>query len=374
MYLKMKGYDLLQVENYAVKEYREDIYGSETKTDDTDARLMARMGFLHEWVGEEFSIQPVHIANPDESMIRLMSRDLMKLTKEIGRRKCQLHQVLAFTFPELKTVFKNDLTCPSARKLIKKYPTPQELRKASVAEIAETFRANHDLIHEKDAAEILELAKNSVGVKLMSHHVWRQVWMLEQLDVLETARNDLLSELEQLIASHPYTPIIESLPVKSPIWTATLIGMIGNIERFHNYGEFRAYAGWYPKVAQSGTSVHSSSLANDGARSLRNVFAQMAKLLTIAPNYESTAFFRYYERLIKRGMRVSAALGHVAGKMASVLYYCLKTMTPYDENRHLQELGFTDKAEAVKAPSIEATPDLLDASDSQNGITEPTMP
>jgi transposase len=51
MYLLGKGYTMLQVENAAVGEYREDVYGSETKTDDMDARLMARMGFLHEWIG-----------------------------------------------------------------------------------------------------------------------------------------------------------------------------------------------------------------------------------------------------------------------------------------------------------------------------------
>jgi len=369
MYLKMRGYNLLQVENIAVKEYRKDIYGSETKTDDTDARLMARMGFLHEWVGEEFSIQPVHIANPDESMIRLMSRDLMKLTKEISRRKCQLHQVFAFTFPELKTIFKNDITCPSARNLIKKYPTPQELRKASVAEIAEVLHMSHDFIHEKDAGELLALAQNSVGVKLMSHHVWRQGWMLEQLEVLEAARNDLLTQLEQLITSHPYTPIIESLPAKSPVWTAALIGMIGNIERFRNYGEFRAYAGWYPKIAQSGTSVHSSSLANDGARSLRNVFGQMSQVL-ITPNYQTTAFCQYYKRLVNREMRASAALGHMSGKLASVLYCCLKTMTPYNEKKHLEDMGFTKEIEEAKASPIEIAPGLPDAGDSQNDIAE----
>ena len=45
MYLLGKGYKLLRVENSAVKEYRENIYGSETETDDMDARLMARMVF-----------------------------------------------------------------------------------------------------------------------------------------------------------------------------------------------------------------------------------------------------------------------------------------------------------------------------------------
>src|SRR5262249_8100271 len=48
LYLLGKGYRVLQVDNRAVKDYREKIFGSETKTDDTDARLMARMGLLHE--------------------------------------------------------------------------------------------------------------------------------------------------------------------------------------------------------------------------------------------------------------------------------------------------------------------------------------
>jgi transposase len=356
MHLIMRGYKLLQVENRAVKEYREDIYGSETKTDDTDARLMARMGFLHEWVGEEFSIQAVHITTPDESVIRLMSRDLTKLSKEISRRKNQLHQVLAFTFPELKTFFKDSISGITARNLIKQFPTPQELRKASIEEIAQVLHESHDYTHEKRAGELLTLAQGSVGVQLVSHHVWRQSWILEQLDVLEAARNDLISHLTQLLASHPYTPIIESLPIKSPIWTATLISMIGNIERFHNYAEFRAYAGWYPKVAQSGTSVHSSSLANDGARSLRNVFGRMA-LGLLPPHMKTTPFRLYYERLTQRGMKPSAAIGHLAGKLATVLYQCLKTMTPYDAEKHRLALNLPNELSEVVPP--ETSTDLI---------------
>lgn len=368
MYLIMKGYNLLQVENRAVKEYREDIYGSETKTDDTDARLMARMGFLHDWVGEEFSIQPVYIANPDESVIRLMTRDLVKLGKEIKRRKNQLHQILAFTFPELKTFFKSDITGVTARNLIKTFPTPQELKKASVSEIAKIFHTNQAYRHEKRADELLTLAQNSVGVQSVSHHVWRQSWLLEQLDVLETARNDLLVHLGQLIASHPYTPLIESLPVKSPIWTATFISMIGNIDRFHNYGEFRAYAGWFPKVSQSGTSVHSSKLANDGARSLRCAFGQMA-LILLSPKIKITPFRLYQQRLVARGMKPSTAVGHMAGKLATVLYQCLKTKTPYDEEKHRKQMGFQEDIETSKP--IEVSNDLIDTDIMQNDSTSP---
>jgi len=52
--------------------------------------------------------------------------------------------------------------------------------------------------------------------------------------MLEPAWKELLSHIEQLIASHSYTPIITSFPVKGSHWTATLISMIGPIERFRN--------------------------------------------------------------------------------------------------------------------------------------------
>src|SRR6266851_10102604 len=257
MYLLSKGYRVLQVENRAVKDYREKIFGSETKTDDTDARLMARMGFLHEMVGEEFSIQPVRLTNPDDAALRVMVRDLVKLQKEITRRFNQLQQVVAVTFPELKTFFTTSTARPAVRALLERFPTPQDLGAASPEDVADVLRAGRAYSHAKRANELLALAQSSAGVKVIGHHLWRQGWIIQQLPVLEQARAELIQQLRQATAAHPYTPIIESLPVKSPIWTAALIAVIGNVDRFSNYAEFKAYMGWYPRVAQSGTSVNS---------------------------------------------------------------------------------------------------------------------
>ena len=316
-YLLEKNYTLLQVDNAAVTEYREKVYGSETKTDDMDARLMARMGFLHEWVGEEFSIQTVQRLSPDATLLRVMTRDHSKLGKEINRRKSQLHQILAVTFPELKTFFTNSVTGSAVRSLIKKYPTPQDLKRVSVKEIAKALHDGKAYHHTKRADELLRLAKTSVGVPLVSHHRWRQEWIVSQLDSLEEAQKALTTHISQLIASHPYTSIIESLPVKSPIWTATLIGVIGDIERFHNYREFRSYVGWFPQIKQSGTSLNSSHLAPDGVRMGRRVFGLMAMMLMF-PSRRETPFRIYYQRLLARGMRPITAIGNVAGKLASV--------------------------------------------------------
>lgn len=161
------------------------------------------MGFLHEWVGEEFSIQEVHLVRPDESMIGVMSRDLVRLGAEISRRKSQLHQILCFTFPELKSYFSNGVTGKSARKLLKAYPTPIDLKKASVEDISGLFHKARDYGHEKRVPELLNLARETVGIQMVSHHVWRQGWILDQLDILEDARETLLTQQNELILSHP---------------------------------------------------------------------------------------------------------------------------------------------------------------------------
>ena len=364
MFLMSKGYSILQVENKAVKSYREKIFGSETKTDDTDARLMSRMGFLHETVGEEFSIQPVHLTNPDDAALKVIARDYLKLQKEITRRYNQLQQIVAVTFPELKTFFTTSTARPAVRALLEHYPTPQELSTATVNDIAEVLRAAHAYGHAKRAEELLGLARSSAGAKMMGHHQWRQGWLIKQLPILEEARNELAEQMQRITASHPYTPIIESLPVKSPIWTATLIAVIDHVDRFKAYGEFKAYIGWYPRVSQSGSSLNSSGLAKNAVRLSRNVLGQMTSVL-LAPTVRTTPFREYYERLIARGMKPATARGHMAGKLAVVLYGMLKTMTPYDEKRHRKALGLPEAEKDVVSTPAEAVQAVTEAPDDE---------
>jgi len=302
LYLLGKGYRVVQVENRAVKDYREKVFASETKADEMDARLMARMGFLHELAGEEFSIRPVHLTNPDAAALKVMVGDLSVLQKEITRRRNQLQQITAATFPELKTFFRDSTASPSARALLAKFPTPQDLAAASADEIGDVLRTTRSYRHAKRAAELRDLAQASAGVRMLTQQHWRQGWIIRQLDVLDEARQELIEQVERISAAHRYTLIIESLPVKSPIWTATLIAVIGDVSRFHNYAEFRAYLGWSPQVERSGSSLDSSKLAKSGVRLSRKVLGQMVMIM-LTPVIRATPFRVHYERLTARGMR-----------------------------------------------------------------------
>jgi hypothetical protein len=169
MDLLSNGYQVLQVENRAVKDYREKVVGSETKNDDLDARLMARMGFLHEVVGEEFSIQPVHLINADAAELRVMVGDLTKLAHEITRRLNQLQQIAAATFPEFKTFFTDSTASPAARAILARFPSPHELAQADEQEIVEVLRSVRAYQHAKRAGELRALAQHSVGVRSLTH-------------------------------------------------------------------------------------------------------------------------------------------------------------------------------------------------------------
>ncbi|MBV9601573.1 MAG: IS110 family transposase [Chloroflexi bacterium] len=361
LFLLGKDYRVLQVDNRTVREYREKVFGLETKTDDVDARLMARMGFLHEMVGEEFSIRPVHLVDGDAAALRVMVRDLEKLTREITRRRNQLQQIAAATFPEFKTFFRDSTAGSAARALLAHFPTPQTLAEADTDEVAEVLHSARAHSHAKRAAELQDLARSSAGVLMLSHHQWRRGWIIRQLDALEQARAELLDQIRQVLAKHPYARIIESLPVKSPVWTATLIAAIGDIKRFQDHRQFKRYLGWTPEIAKSGSSVDTSKLARGGVRSARGALGQMA-LILLAPNVRDTPFREDYRRMVARHVRPATATGHLAGKLSTVLYGMLRTMTVYDEAKHRREMSLPllHQDNVMVEPPIEIEMDIVD--------------
>jgi hypothetical protein len=141
-------------------------------------------------VGEEFSIQPVLLMNPDAAALRGMVHDLAKLQKEITRRRNQLQQMAGITFPELKTFFKESTAAPAARALLEHFATPQDLAAATTEEVAEVLRSAHAYRHAGRAAELQELAQTTSAVPTLTHHQWRQGWLITQLTLLESARQD----------------------------------------------------------------------------------------------------------------------------------------------------------------------------------------
>ena len=48
------------------------------------------------------------------------------------------------------------------------------------------------------------------------------------------------------------------------------------------------------------------------------------------------------------------AMGHLAGKLISVLFLCLRNGTLYDPQRHARDLGVIDACDAGETPDLSA--------------------
>ena len=99
-YLLDREYNMNLVENATVSHMREKIFPGLPKTDEMDTRVMNRIGYLHEAVGEEFTLRPLELPDPDSKHLLALCRDSWKLSTITTRARNQFAQLMAVTFPE----------------------------------------------------------------------------------------------------------------------------------------------------------------------------------------------------------------------------------------------------------------------------------
>lgn len=68
----------------------------------------------------------------------------------------------------------------------------------------------------------------------------------------------------------------------------------------------------------------------------------------MTPKISENSFRVYYKRLVERGMAKRKAIGHVCGKIAHVLYSCLKNNETYDPFKHARKVGVTLEGDKVR--------------------------
>ncbi|CAH8716373.1 IS110 family transposase [Paenibacillus thiaminolyticus] len=133
-----RGYSIYQVENKAVKDFRERQLGLNEKSDEIDARIMAYMGWHKTLHPDMRSVRIVRPASAEQVLYRTLTRDRWLLTTQLTRRKNQVQQLFSVTNPELKRAFKKTGAL-SVLKLALKYPTGQEMAKATQDELRQTL-------------------------------------------------------------------------------------------------------------------------------------------------------------------------------------------------------------------------------------------
>jgi Transposase IS116/IS110/IS902 family len=174
--------------------------------------------------------------------------------------------------------------------------------------------------------ELQRLAAGSAGLTRDIDQLLRiQTWLLRQLRVVEDEVAAADREVAAALEGWPVRDraVLGSFPNMSILRQAILLSAIGDVTGFQSDRQLRKLLGWYPEAVESGTSVYRHRLGQKGNRlARREVWLWVVGLLN--PRRDLTPFRVYYQRLRDRGMAGNVAVGHVAGKLISVLFACLR--------------------------------------------------
>lgn len=327
-YLLERGYPMMWVENTVVKDMREKILRRVPKTDELDARVMARMAYLHEAVGEEFALRPVVLTSPDDGALLALCRDHWRLNRLLTRARNQFSQLMAVVFPELKTFFTSSVSTVAPVRLIAAYPTPADLAAASpeaVRAILTKARVHH---HAKRVAELQTLARQSSGLMPDQERAWRLRWLtdflLKNFDLLAS----LQDEIAHRVTVRPAYALLEPIPYAGIVPLATILGATGDVTRFRNYRQYVAFTGYFPDTRTSQT-INRTRMSRRGRRDLKRALFQIAAPL-VWFDQGANPYKQLYERKVSEGRAWYQAMPFVCAALARHIYHCLKFEEPYD--------------------------------------------
>jgi len=200
------------------------------------------------------------------------------------------------------------------------YSTPKEILRSHCLETVEG-------LSDKDQRKIVELAQNTVGVENPLYASLIKDISTQRMEFL-AKRDALTSKMREEVVAHPYGEILLSFPHLGEVIAATIIGVIGDINRWSDKKKFKKTLGVYSKLTQSGTTPARGRPGREGSRHGRRVLFLVCFGCAKTSAREND-FKDYYLERVARGKPRIKALVSTAGKLAEIIYHCLKARELY---------------------------------------------
>lgn len=330
-WLLERDYDIQLVDNSTVKGMRGRIFGYLPKTDDVDARVMARICYLHEVVGEEFTLKALVQAKPEDATLLALCRDNWRLKQVMTRARNQFTQLVAMVFPELKSFFTGSVSSIAPVKLLGSYPSPAEIAAADPTELKACLWRAEAYHHAKRVDELQTLARESVGILPDPVRAWRLKWLTEFLIANYAAQRALVEQIKAQVGQRSEYRLLKAIPYTTEVTLGTIIAATGDIQRFNNLRQYVAYTGYFPRLQQSQTINH-TRMSKRGNRALKRTYFQIAAVLVWFDPH-ANVYKDLFERKMAEGRGWYSAMPYVCAALARHVYHCLKTGELYDITR-----------------------------------------
>ena len=299
------------------------------KTDRSDAH---RLALTHFTATRRVS----HETNYIFHQLKSLSRFYSELDDELSVIRSRMHKVIQLTFPELEKMFtsKSDLFL----NFVQLFPHPDSVLSLSKTIVKNRILANtnkkiSNIMAEKKAIQILEIAKNSYPA------VSQNDVLCDQLKVYAKRYQEILHQKEccinkmVLIAEQraEYS-IIRSLPGIGPNTAVRLIAEIGDITRFTNNKQLNAYAGIDIRRFQSGKTFYKDKINKRGNKHLRKLLFLIIQNMIKQRRYGQNHIVEYYDKLKTQPYNKYHKVASIAcvNKLLKLLFHLITHNIHYD--------------------------------------------
>lgn len=330
-YLIMHGITVVMVNPYHTKRAKELDDNSPTKSDKKDAITIARLvrdGRYYE----------VYMPQDIFAELRVLSNSRISLMKRFNALKSTIIAVMDEYFPEITTVFKDPLGGKASMQILKACPFPSLILEMGEEKVlAEIKKAVKKTVGRKKAQQLIETAKNSIGVGygVLSARL-KLGLMIEELELLTGQLGQIENAMKQALAETGYDDIILGIPGIGVVTAASFLGEIGDPMRFDSPRQISKMAGYNLVEDSSGKSKSGTIISKRGRKNLRSVLYQMA-ITMVAVNNEMKELYGYLKTRKDNPLKKKQALVVISKKIITVIYNLVKKRTEYQAELVLGE-------------------------------------
>ena len=322
--LKQAKITVVLVNPYHTKKAKELDGNSQTKSDKKDALTIARL--VKD--GRYFETYLPHDVYAELRGLTTTRHSMNKRKKSIINT---ITAVLDEYFPEYGTVFKQPFKGKASMHLLKVCPIPKfilELGEDGVLD--EIKKAVKKTVGRKKAAQLLEAAKDSIGVDYGEKAARFKIQQL--MEELELITNQLKSVEEEMSEALKKTEIAEylmSIPGIGVVSLATCLGELGDPLRFENARQMSRLAGYNLIEDSSGKNKSGTCISKRGRKNLRSVLYQIS-LTMVANNKELRQLYDYLKTREKNPLKKMQALVVISKKVLTLIFTLSKKKAYYE--------------------------------------------
>ncbi|MFC9499867.1 IS110 family transposase [Streptomyces sp. NPDC056982] len=298
-----------------------DLYPGEAKTDARDAFVIADASRAMPHTLRSVELDDETIAELE--MIVGFDDDLVA---EANRLPNRLRGLFTQIHPHLERVLGPRMQHPAVLALLERFGSPAEIRNAGRRRITTVLSPKAPRMAGRLTEEIFTaLDEQTVVVPGTDAATLIVPTLARSLAAVLDQRRLLEKRIGELLAAHPLSQVLMSIPGVGVRTAARLLIDVGDGTKFPSAAHLAAYAGLAPATRSSGSSIRGEQPSRRGNKQLKRAFFLSAFAALADPASRS-----YYDKKISQGKHHTQALLCLARRRADVLFAMLRDGTFYE--------------------------------------------